>query len=204
MIMIYMKSCPCCQSRTEGLAWISKTADHHTPWNVVKCWKFPQVRRSQANNFGGGLGTFCWFSFHFVYDLILKSRGPTAFLAEFQTLFGCMMMTFDCTSLYLKVVFGNGGLGRVLSAAGLNRAGTSSCVGLSCVNSLEPGRSGCNFRSVVSEHILLYIYCSHQVHEADQKNSLVSGPPTDPATTPPTVNFLQQSEQKVFFMAKKK
>ena len=38
---------------------------------------------------------------------------------------------------------------------------------------------------------------------ADQKNSLVSGPPTDPATTPPTVNFLQQSEQKVFFMAKK-
>ena len=41
-------------------------------------------------------------------------------------------------------------------------------------------------------------------YEADQKNSLVSGPPTDPAATPPTVNFLQQSEQKVFFMAKKK
>ena len=39
--------------------------------------------------------------------------------------------------------------------------------------------------------------------QADQKNSLVSGPPTDPATTPPTVNFLQQSEQKGFFMAKK-
>ena len=34
--------------------------------------------------------------------------------------------------------------------------------------------------------------------QADQKNSLVSGPPTDPAPTPPTVNFLQQSEQKVF------
>ena len=34
------------------------------------------------------------------------------------------------------------------------------------------------------------------IRKADQKNSLVSGPPTDPATTPPTVNFLQQSEQK--------
>ena len=44
----------------------------------------------------------------------------------------------------------------------------------------------------------------YQDNWADQKNSLVSGPPTDPATTPPTVNFLQQSEQKVFFMAKKK
>ena len=39
--------------------------------------------------------------------------------------------------------------------------------------------------------------------QADQKNSLVSGPPTDPATTPPTVNFLQQSEQKVFYGPKK-
>ena len=39
--------------------------------------------------------------------------------------------------------------------------------------------------------------------EADQKNSLVSGPPTDPATTPPTVNFLQQSEQKGFFYVEK-
>ena len=39
--------------------------------------------------------------------------------------------------------------------------------------------------------------------KADQKNSLVSGPPTDPATTPPTVNFLQQSEQKVFLWRKK-
>ena len=36
------------------------------------------------------------------------------------------------------------------------------------------------------------------VGRADQKNSLVSGPPTDPATTPPTVNFLQQSEQKIY------
>ena len=45
---------------------------------------------------------------------------------------------------------------------------------------------------------------SSQTTEADQKNSLVSGPPTDPATTPPTVNFLQQSEQKVFLWRKKK
>ena len=42
------------------------------------------------------------------------------------------------------------------------------------------------------------------IDEADQKNSLVSGPPTDPATTPPTVNFLQQSEQKGFFYGEKK
>ena len=41
------------------------------------------------------------------------------------------------------------------------------------------------------------------IHWADQKNSLVSGPPTDPATTPPTVNFLQQSEQKGFLWRKK-
>ena len=26
-------------------------------WN--QCWKFPQVRQSEADNFGGGPGTFC-------------------------------------------------------------------------------------------------------------------------------------------------
>ena len=38
--------------------------------------------------------------------------------------------------------------------------------------------------------------------KADQKNSLVSGPPTDPATTPPTVNFLQQSGEKKLMLYK--
>ena len=52
-------------------------------------------------------------------------------------------------------------------------------------------------------HNCVTIYAIIILDGADQKNSLVSGPPTDPATTPPTVNFLQQSEQKVFFMAKK-
>ena len=51
-------------------------------------------------------------------------------------------------------------------------------------------------------HILFWISRMF-VPKADQKNSLVSGPPTDPATTPPTVNFLQQSEQKVFLWRKK-
>ena len=63
-------------------------------------------------------------------------------------------------------------------------------------------KSHCGDKTVVrSSYLHNGIYYTGK---ADQKNSLVSGPPTDPATTPPTVNFLQQSEQKVFFMAKKK
>ena len=38
--------------------------------------------------------------------------------------------------------------------------------------------------------------------KADQKNSLVSGPPTDPATTPPTVNFLQHYGEKKLMLYK--
>ena len=38
-----------------------------------QCWKFQQVRRSEANNFGGGPGTFCWFFFNFVL-MICDSR----------------------------------------------------------------------------------------------------------------------------------
>ena len=48
-----------------------------------QCWKFPQVRQSEADKFGGGLVTFCWFH---VYDLRFKTWGPTTFLTEFQTL----------------------------------------------------------------------------------------------------------------------
>ena len=32
-----------------------------------QCWKFPQVRWSEADNFGGGLGTFCWFFLNFMF-----------------------------------------------------------------------------------------------------------------------------------------
>ena len=32
-----------------------------------QCWKFPQVHRSEAGNFGGGSGTFCWFFFDLVF-----------------------------------------------------------------------------------------------------------------------------------------
>ena len=53
----------------------------------TQCWKFPQVRQSEADNFEGGPGTFCWFFFQFyVYDLRFKAWGPTTFWAEFQTL----------------------------------------------------------------------------------------------------------------------
>ena len=32
-----------------------------------QCWKFPQVRRSEADNFGGGPETFSWFFFNFMF-----------------------------------------------------------------------------------------------------------------------------------------
>ena len=39
----------------------------------VQCWKLSQVRQSEANNFGGGPGTFGWFFFNFVL-MIWDSR----------------------------------------------------------------------------------------------------------------------------------
>ena len=38
-----------------------------------QCWKFPQARQSEADNFGGGPGTFCWFFFNFMF-MIWHSR----------------------------------------------------------------------------------------------------------------------------------
>ena len=38
-----------------------ETSQPHPPQHYRQCWKFPQVRRSEADNFGGGPGTFCWF-----------------------------------------------------------------------------------------------------------------------------------------------
>ena len=40
---------------------------------MKQCWKFPQVRRSEADSFGGGPGTFCWFFFNFMF-MIWDSR----------------------------------------------------------------------------------------------------------------------------------
>ena len=40
---------------------------------ISQCWKFPQVRQSGADNFGGGPGTFCWFFFNFMF-MIWESR----------------------------------------------------------------------------------------------------------------------------------
>ena len=41
--------------------------------HLLLCWKFPQARRSEADNFGGGPGTFCWFYFNFMF-MIWDSR----------------------------------------------------------------------------------------------------------------------------------
>ena len=50
------------------LLWPSwKYASH------VQCGKFPQVRRSEADNFGGIPGNFCWFVFNFRF-MICDSR----------------------------------------------------------------------------------------------------------------------------------
>ena len=38
-----------------------------------QCWKFPQVCRSEAGNFGGGPGTFCWLFLKFMF-MIWDSR----------------------------------------------------------------------------------------------------------------------------------
>ena len=40
---------------------------------LMQCWKFPQFRRSNAGNFRGGPGTFCWFFFNFMF-MIWDSR----------------------------------------------------------------------------------------------------------------------------------
>ena len=53
-------------------AW-SNYAPHAMYCSYSQCWKFPQVRRSEADNFGGGLGTFCWFFFNFMF-IICDSR----------------------------------------------------------------------------------------------------------------------------------
>ena len=68
-----------------------------------QCWKFPQVRRSEAGNFGGGLGTFCWFFFNFMF-MIWYSRHEDLqlFWLSFKH---CIMITslalgqsYDCPS----------------------------------------------------------------------------------------------------------
>ena len=41
--------------------------------NFLQCWKFPQVRQFEADNFGGGPATFCWFFFNLMF-MIWDSR----------------------------------------------------------------------------------------------------------------------------------
>ena len=50
------------QVQGQNCVWMS--------WPVLK---IPTVRRSEADNFGGGLGTFCWFFFNFMF-IICDSR----------------------------------------------------------------------------------------------------------------------------------
>ena len=44
-----------------------------TGYGNQQCWKFPQVRQSEADKFGGGLATFCWFFLNFMF-MIWNSR----------------------------------------------------------------------------------------------------------------------------------
>ena len=63
-----------------------------------------KVCLSEADNFGGGPGTFCWFFFNFyVYDFRFKVWGPKTFLAEFQTLDITVMISLDDTVLYHRL-----------------------------------------------------------------------------------------------------
>ena len=41
--------------------------------SYMHCWRFPQVRKFEADNFEGGLGNFCWFFFNFMF-MIWDSR----------------------------------------------------------------------------------------------------------------------------------
>ena len=74
----------CLQDRLLCKAYISKKKKDSLTWkyntvlswlhqHLSQCWKFPQVRRSEADNFGGGPETFCWFFFKFMF-MIWDSR----------------------------------------------------------------------------------------------------------------------------------
>ena len=49
----------------EWLIWSFKETTCH------QCWKFSQDRQSEADNFGGGPGTFCRFFFNFIIFMFM-------------------------------------------------------------------------------------------------------------------------------------
>ena len=59
-------------------------------WNAGcwQCWKFPQVRRSEADNFGGGRGTFWWLFFNFMF-MTWNSRHEDLQLFDWVSNTGC-------------------------------------------------------------------------------------------------------------------
>ena len=77
--------------RTDGWKdrWMEGRTDRRSETNIPpnQCWKFPQARRPEADNFRGGPETFCWFFFNFMI-IIWDSRHEDLqlFLTEFQTL----------------------------------------------------------------------------------------------------------------------
>ena len=44
--------------------WLQMTWCH---MGTRQCWKFPTGLPPEADNFGGGLGTFCWFFVNFMF-----------------------------------------------------------------------------------------------------------------------------------------
>ena len=64
-----------------------------------QCWKFPQVRQSEADSFFWGPGTFCWFFFNFycVYDLRFKAWGTTTFWLSFKHCLFHFLQEWLCT-----------------------------------------------------------------------------------------------------------
>ena len=68
----------------DGLAQDSSNSIANALELLQQCWKYPQVRQSEADNFGG-LGTFCYFFFDFMF-MIWDSRleDLQLFLLNFQ------------------------------------------------------------------------------------------------------------------------
>ena len=56
-----------CRRQSPTCAGDSRQLKYKHARDCRQCWKFPQVRRSEADNFGGGPGTFCWFFLNFMF-----------------------------------------------------------------------------------------------------------------------------------------
>ena len=63
-------SCRATGTVPAGVPWAagpSPLAELSRAESCGQSWKFPQVRRSEADNFGGGPRTFCWFFFNLMF-----------------------------------------------------------------------------------------------------------------------------------------